>query len=117
VEPTDTAILPYQHAASNKSSSRLLGKCDMKTHHLVVKKPTQRKIGLKTPSYMVYTMWMWEGVCETSRSLETRCKEHTRHLFVGQPDNLAVAEHIMGTGQHEIQQHLQNSGKACGSLE
>jgi len=61
---------------------------------------------LENPWYMVYTMWMWEGVCQTSRSLETRCKEHTRHLFLGQPENSAVAEHIMGTGQHEIPQHL-----------
>jgi len=41
-------VLPYQHAASNKIS-RLLAKCDMKTHHLTVKKTTQGKIGLKTP--------------------------------------------------------------------
>jgi len=51
---------------------------------------------------MMY-MWMWEGVCQTSRSLETRCKEHMRHLFLGQPENLAVAECMMS-----IQQHLQN---------
>jgi len=57
---------------------------------------------------MVYTMWMWEGVCQTCRRLETRFKEHTRHLFLFQPENLAVAERIMGTGEHEIQQHLQN---------
>jgi len=49
VEPTGTAMLPYQHAASNKISSRLLIKCDVKTHHLLVKKTTQGKIGLKTP--------------------------------------------------------------------
>jgi len=46
------------------------------------------------------------GVCQTSWSLETRCKEHMTHLFLGQPENLAVAECFMGTGQHEIQQHL-----------
>ena len=56
---------------------------------------------------MVYTMWMWEGVCQTGRNLETRWKEHM-HLFLGQPVNSAVAEHIMGMGQHDIQQHLQN---------
>jgi len=55
---------------------------------------------------MVYTMWMWEGVCQISWSLETRCKEHTRHLCLGQPENLAVAERIIGTRQDEIQQHL-----------
>jgi hypothetical protein len=55
---------------------------------------------------MVYTMWMWEGVCQTIWSLETRCREHTRQLFLGRPENLAVAECIMYTGQHEIEQHL-----------
>jgi len=57
-------MLPYQHEASNKIS-RLLTKCDMKIHYLPVKKTTQ--VGLKTPD-MVYTMWMWEGICQTSWS-------------------------------------------------
>jgi hypothetical protein len=100
-------MLPYQHAASNKIS-RLLPKCDMKTHHVLVNKTTQGKIGLKTPYCIVYTMWMCEGVCQTSRSLETRCKEHMIHLFLGQPENSTVAKCKMGTGQCEIQQNLQN---------
>jgi len=41
-------MLPHHNAASNKIS-RLLAQCDMKTHHLPVKKTTQGKIGLKTP--------------------------------------------------------------------
>ena len=28
--------------------------------------------------------------------------------FPGHPENLVLAEHIMGTRQHVIQQHLQN---------
>ena len=48
-EPTGIAMPPYQHAASNKIS-RLLAKCDMKTHHLPLKKTTQGKIDLKTPN-------------------------------------------------------------------
>jgi len=40
---------------------------------------------------------MWEGVCQSGRSLETGCKEHTRYLFLGQLENLAVAECSMGT--------------------
>jgi len=47
-EPTAIAMLTYQHEASNKIS-RLFAKCDMKTHHLPVKKTTQRNIGLKNP--------------------------------------------------------------------
>jgi len=52
----------------------------------------------ENPWCLVYTMWMWKGVCQTSRSLETRCKEYVRHLFLGQPENSAVAELVMGTG-------------------
>ena len=47
-EPTVIAMCPYQLAASNKIS-RLLAKCDVKTHHLPVKKTTRGKTGLKTP--------------------------------------------------------------------
>jgi len=67
-----------------------------------------RKNRPENPWCMMYTMWMWKGVWQTSRSLETRCKEPTRHLFLGLPENSAVAERILGTGQHENQQHLQN---------
>jgi hypothetical protein len=31
-EPTGIAMLPYEHVASNKIS-RLLAKCEVKTHH------------------------------------------------------------------------------------
>jgi len=41
-ELTGKAMLPYQHAASNKIS-RLLAKSDMKTYRLPVKKTTQGK--------------------------------------------------------------------------
>ena len=50
-----------------------------------------RKNRHENPWCMVYTMWMWEGVHQTSRSSETRCKGPTRHLFLGQPENSAVA--------------------------
>ena len=46
---------------------------------------------------------MWEGVRQISWNLETRYEEHTRHLSLGQPENSAVAEHIMGTRQYDIQ--------------
>ena len=40
-----------------------------------------------------------------------------RLLFPGEPENSAVAEHIMETAQHEIK-HLQNGKgrKVCGLL-
>jgi len=31
-------------------------------------------------------------VCQTGKCLETRCKEHTRHLFLGQPENWNVPD-------------------------
>jgi len=55
--------------------------------------------------YGVYHVDM--GRCISDKQ-EFRCKEHTRHLLLGQPENSAVAECIMGTWQHEIQQRLQN---------
>ena len=78
-EPTGTAMLPYQHPSSNKIS-RLLAKCDMQTHHLTVKKTTQEKIGLKTPSVWCIPCGYGKVLYQTSRSLETRCKEHMRHF-------------------------------------
>ena len=36
-------------------------------------------------------MWMWEGVCQTSKCLDTRCKERTRQLFLDQPENWNVS--------------------------
>jgi len=80
---------------------------DMKTHQLPVTKTTQGKIGLKTPD-------IWCIPCGCGKvyvrqaGVQTRCKEHMRHLFLDQPENLAVAEHIMGTRQQEIQQRVQN---------
>ena len=81
-EPAGIAMLPYQRAASNKIS-RLLAECDMKTHYLPVKKNHSRKNMPANPLCMLYTMWMWKGACQRSRHLETRCKEHVKHLFVG----------------------------------
>jgi len=69
-------MLPYQHAASNRIS-RLLANCDMKTHYLPVKKTTEGKIGLIAPDIWCIPCGCGkEGVCQTSRSLEIRCKEH-----------------------------------------
>ena len=82
-ESTGIAMLPYHHAASNKIS-RLLAKCDLKTHHHQWRTSLKEKQGWKPLMY---------GVCQPSRSLETRCKEHARHLFLGQPENSAVTEY------------------------
>jgi hypothetical protein len=47
---------------------------------------------------------------QTNRIIETRCKEHMRHLRLGQPDKSAIAQHALETEpQGRIQQHLQTS--------
>jgi hypothetical protein len=35
---------------------------------------------------------------QTGRSIETRCKEHRRHIRLEQPDKSAVAKHSFNTG-------------------
>jgi hypothetical protein len=40
-------------------------------------------------------------VGQTGRSIETRCKEHMRHIRLDQPEKSAVAEHSVNTG-HQI---------------
>ena len=66
--------VPYQHAASNKIS-RLLAKCDMKTHHLPVNRTTLEKIGLETPDVCCIPCGC--GI------VNVRCKGHMKHLILG----------------------------------
>jgi hypothetical protein len=40
-------------------------------------------------------------VGQARRSIETRCKEHMRHIRLDQPEKSAVAEHSVNTG-HQI---------------
>jgi hypothetical protein len=37
-------------------------------------------------------------VGQTGSSIETRCKEHRRHIHLEQPDKFAVADHSINTG-------------------
>jgi hypothetical protein len=39
---------------------------------------------------------------QTNRTIETRCKEHMRHLRLGQPDKSALAQHALETG-HRVE--------------
>ncbi len=100
-------MLPYQHAASNKISWRLT-KCDMMIHHLPVKKTTQGKIGLQTPDalYVVYHVDVGRSMSD-KQAFRNQMQGTHEAPFPGQPDNSVVAERIMGTGQHVIQEHLQ----------
>jgi hypothetical protein len=93
----------YSHAASNKIS-RLLAKCDMKTHHLPVKNVTQGKTDLKPPH-------VWCIPCGCGKVVRQAGNEKpearsTRSTFLlGQAVSLAAAECTVGSRQHEIQQH------------
>jgi hypothetical protein len=83
---------------SNKFS-RLLTKY-IKTVHVPVKKSRQllrtakEDLGLKIPG--VYRIPCECGkvyIGQTGRSIDTRCKEHIRHIRLDQPEKSAVAEH------------------------
>jgi hypothetical protein len=100
-------VLPYQQAVSNKIS-RLLTKYNIKTVHAPKKKNRQLlrtaedDLGLKIPG--VYRIPCECGkvyIGQTDRSIEARCKEHTRHIRFDQLEKSAVAEHSINTG-HQI---------------
>jgi hypothetical protein len=46
---------------------------------------------------------------QTNRTIETRRKEHMRHLRLGQPDKSAVRQHALETGHRVEIHHLQIS--------
>jgi hypothetical protein len=105
-EPTSVAMLPYQHYVTNKIS-RLLAKRNIKTIHIPDRKSihmlssVKNKLGLKVPG--IYRIPYECGkvyVGQTSRAIENRCKEHKRHIHLGQPGNSAVAEHSIETGHN-----------------
>jgi hypothetical protein len=65
-------------------------------------RPIKDDLGLKVPG--VYEIPCECGkiyVGQTGRSIEARCKEHTRHIRLKQSDKSAVAEHNTNTG-HRI---------------
>ena len=56
---------------------------------------------LKPPPrrHVLYTVRVREDVCQTdTQSTDTSCKQHVRHIRLGQPETLVVVEHIMDTG-------------------
>jgi hypothetical protein len=66
-------------------------------------RPVKDDLGLKTPEgHIIFCECgkVYNG--QSSRSFETRLKEHRRHTSLAQPDKSAVAEHII-THNHVIQ--------------
>jgi hypothetical protein len=63
--------------------------------------PVKDNLGLKTPG--VYSMSCECGqvyISQTTRSIETRVKEHQRHIHLEHPDKSAVAKHSINLGHH-----------------
>jgi hypothetical protein len=98
-EPIAKACLPYVSSVSGKVA-RILKRFNIQAIH----KPPQKirdmlvkakdPVGLKTPG--VYQVPCGCGkvyIGETGRTIETRLKEHKRHLRLGQPEKSAIAEH------------------------
>jgi hypothetical protein len=101
--------------------------------------PVKDDLGLKTPG--VYSIPCKCGqvyIGQTGRSIDTRIKEHHRHICLAHPDKSAVDEHSISRGNHiqlqntkilstksrymdwlikeatEIEQHLNNMNKEDG---
>jgi hypothetical protein len=94
--------------------SRVLPKHNIKTVGLPPRKlssflrPVKDHLALKTPG--VYSIPCECGkmyIGQTGRSIETRVKEHQRHIRLAHPEKSAVAEHSINLG-HRTQ--LPNTG-------
>jgi hypothetical protein len=115
---TTRAFIPYVSTISGKIS-RILRKFDIDTIHLPPAKlknqlvKAKDPIGLKTSG--VYSIPCECGqtyIGETSRTIETRVKEHRRHLRLGQPEKSALAEHSLHEN-HNI--HWEETKRLCHS--
>jgi len=96
VGPISVAMLPYQHSVTNKISS-LLAKLYTKTIHIPAIKyihmfrSATDNFGLEVPA--IYCIPCEVYVWQTGRTIETNCKEHMRHIYLGHPEKSAVTEH------------------------
>jgi hypothetical protein len=64
-------------------------------------RPVKDDLGLKTPD--VYSIPCKCGqvyIGQTGRSIDTRIKEHHRHILLAHPDKSAAAEHSISQGHH-----------------
>ena len=97
--PASKAILPYVSTVSG-TISRILSKHHIRTIHLPPGKLRDQlvrakdPIGLKTAGiYRIPCECGKVYIGETERTIETRVKEHRRHLRLGQFEKSAIAEH------------------------
>jgi hypothetical protein len=107
------AFLPLVHTTFNHIS-RVLPKHNIKTVGLPPRKlssflrPVKDHLALKTPGvYSIPCECEKMYIGQTGRSIETRVKEHQRHIRLAHPEKSAVAEHSINLG-HRIE--LPNTG-------
>jgi hypothetical protein len=98
------ARLPYNKTYCNKIS-RVLQKFNIRTVHIPWKMTIQTlrsvkdELGLNVPGvYRIPCECDKVYMGQTGRSIETRCKEHRRHIHLSQPDKSVVAKHSINTG-------------------
>jgi hypothetical protein len=115
--------LPYQHYVTNKIS-RLLDKHNIKTIHIPAIKSihmlgsVKDKFDLKVPGiYRIPCEFgkVYNG--QTGRTTETQCKEHKRHIRLGQPDKSAVVEHSIKAGHNIDFNNIMILDKVTGYMD
>jgi hypothetical protein len=97
-KPTSVALLPHVQTTHSRLS-RMLAKHNIKSVGLPPRKissflrPVKDNLGLRTPGvYSIPCECSQVYIRQTSRSINTRIKEHSRHIRLGHPEKLAVAE-------------------------
>jgi hypothetical protein len=98
-KPAGVAMLPCQQAVSNKIS-RLPSKHNMKTIHMV--RTTRVKLRLKVAGIHCIPCEFGKVYVgqRTEPMIDNTCKEHMRHLRLGQPEESAVAERKFESGHN-----------------
>jgi hypothetical protein len=107
-KPASVALLPFVNTTFNRIS-HMLSRHNIKFVGLPPRKianflrPVKDDLELKTPG--VYSIPCECGqvyIRQTGRSIDTRIKEHHRHIRLAHPDKSAVAKHSISWG-HRIQ--------------
>ena len=112
---TKIAMLPYQHAISNKIS-RILSKHNIKIIHVPMRKtastlrPLKDNLGLKNSRRVLYTVRVREGLCRTDmKKFRDQMQGAHEALLPGSTRKFSCS----GTcythrAQHEIQPYSEN---------
>jgi hypothetical protein len=99
-------MIPFNSLVSNKIG-RLLEKYNIKTVHILERenfsfmRTVKDKLDLKVAGiYCVPCECGKVYIGQTGGTIEARCKEHMRHIRLGQPEKSAVAEHRFHSGHN-----------------